>query len=113
MKLLEYVVYETQVRAGTLVLKKECLGVLDKDEKKGWMHGTMVSRWAGASELGRGRGRQQHRHDACASSLGHFVRPVDCIRRGLHKGDETHAVIIHRKSCFQQDLELILFLIDE
>ena len=33
VKLLEYVVYEIHVQEGMLLLKKECLGVLDKDEK--------------------------------------------------------------------------------
>ena len=76
VKLLEYVVYEIHVQAGMLVLKKECLGVLDKDEKKGWMHETTVSRWVGASELRRGKGHRQHRRDACASIPRHCVRPV-------------------------------------
>ena len=34
VKLLEYVVYEIHVQEGMLVLMKECLGVLDKDEKR-------------------------------------------------------------------------------
>jgi hypothetical protein len=76
VKLLEYVVYEIHVQEGMLVLKKECLGALDKDEKQGWMHETTVSRWVGASELGRGRGRRQHRRDACASIPRHYARPV-------------------------------------
>lgn len=75
VRLLVYVVYEIREREGKEVLKKECLGILDKDEK-GWMHGTMASRSVGASELGRGRVRQQHRRDACASGPRRFARPV-------------------------------------
>ena len=73
-----YVVYEIRVREGMLVLKKECPDELDKGERNEneWMHGTMVLRWVAASELGRGRGRQQHRRGACASSPRRFARPV-------------------------------------
>ena len=76
VRLLVYAVYEIHVQEGTPVPKKECLGVLDKDETKGWMHETRASRWVGASELGRGRGRRQHRRGACASNPRHCVRPV-------------------------------------
>lgn len=76
VKLLEYVVYEIHVQEGMQVLKKECLGVLDEDEKRGWMHERTVSRWVGASELGRGRERRQHRRDACASIPRHCAQPV-------------------------------------
>ena len=75
-KLLEYVVYEIHVQEEMLVLKKECLGVLDEGVKRGWMHERRVSRWVGASELGRGRERRPHRRDACASIPRHCAQPV-------------------------------------
>lgn len=81
-KLLEYVVYEIHVQEGMVVLRKECLGVLGKDEKKGWKHERTVSRWVGASELGREKGRRQHRRGACASIPRHCARPVKIVRDG-------------------------------
>jgi hypothetical protein len=112
VRLLAYVVCEIPVLEGILVLKKVCLGVLDKDEQNEWMHETMVSRLVGVSELGRERARQQHRRDVCASNLRRFVRPCTLLSRFLPKEiASTHIVIIHRKSGFQNDFELILVLV--